>query len=127
MNPELQMKLVEVISGIQAGVAKASDFAVEQLPDIAHQYITYGRFLYSFEFIGGGFLGILSVGLLFFSIIKLQKAEFSKHPQFVAGVILSVILGFASIAATISSFASFALVWFAPKIYLIKSLAELLK
>jgi hypothetical protein len=42
MNNELQNKLAEVLGGIADGVSQAKDFAVDQLPDVAQQYIMFG-------------------------------------------------------------------------------------
>jgi hypothetical protein len=43
VNEQLQTKLVEIIVSIQAATRTAGDFAIEQLPDIAMQYVMYGR------------------------------------------------------------------------------------
>ena len=43
MKNELEPKLVEVIGQLQGAVMKASDFAIQQLPDVVQSYILYGR------------------------------------------------------------------------------------
>src|SRR5215212_5947911 len=43
MKPELQDKLVEIITSIQSAAGAAKDFTVAQLPDVAQSYIIYGR------------------------------------------------------------------------------------
>ena len=43
MKEELNSKLVEILTSIQTAAGKASDFALEQLPDIAQSYVLYGR------------------------------------------------------------------------------------
>ena len=43
MKEELNGKLVEILTSIQTAAGKASDFALEQLPDIAQSYVMYGR------------------------------------------------------------------------------------
>ena len=71
MNEQLQAKLVEILSGIQAAVKAAGDFALEQLPDIAYQYIAFGRAYYTFIIILAIF-GI-SIGWLIKEIAGLIK------------------------------------------------------
>lgn len=43
MKEELQSKLVEILGSIQTAAGKAGDFALAQLPDIAQSYVAYGR------------------------------------------------------------------------------------
>lgn len=43
MKEELQTKLVEILGSIQTAAGKAGDFALAQLPDIAQSYVAYGR------------------------------------------------------------------------------------
>ena len=43
MKDELQLKLTEILTAIQVGVSKTADFTLEQLPDIAQQYLLYGK------------------------------------------------------------------------------------
>lgn len=43
MNGQLQAKMVEILTTIQRGTETAGTFAMEQLPDIAQQYVLYGR------------------------------------------------------------------------------------
>lgn len=43
MNNELQSQLANILAAIQSTAAATSDFAMAQLPDIAQQYVMYGR------------------------------------------------------------------------------------
>jgi hypothetical protein len=43
MNEQLQVQMASILASIQEATGKASDFAMGQLPDIAQQYLTYGR------------------------------------------------------------------------------------
>jgi len=51
MKEQLQGKLVEILTSIQTTVGKASDFAMEQLPDIAMQYIHFKMTWYCVEIV----------------------------------------------------------------------------
>jgi len=80
MKDELNEKLVEILSSIQSAAGKASDFAVEQLPDIAQSYIAYGR-VYG--------TAMLFITLVFFLLclcglvtnIKKMKAKEAEDPE----------------------------------------------
>lgn len=43
MNSELQTQLASVLAAIQRATSASADFALTQLPDIAQQYVMYGR------------------------------------------------------------------------------------
>ena len=43
MNSELQTQLASVLAAIQRATSASADFALAQLPDIAQQYVMYGR------------------------------------------------------------------------------------
>lgn len=43
MNNELQTQLASILASIQSSMAASTDFAMAQLPDIAQQYVLYGR------------------------------------------------------------------------------------
>lgn len=124
MNEQLQVKLVEILSGIQSATKAAGDFAMEQLPDIAQQYVMYGR-VSSLLFIA---LWLITTGLLvylnfiFFRWMK-KEDEWEAAPLAVfsfGGALGSAIL-------LVLSLQSAALVWFAPKVWLLKALASLIK
>ena len=128
MNEELQSKLVEIIGSIQAGVSKAGDFAAEQLPDIATQYIVYGRITSVISVLAGvALLGSVGVAINYIKKeVKKDSYEMcegccvgSGAYAAVAGVIGSMTL-FCSVPQAI-------MVWFAPKVWLLKELASLIR
>jgi len=43
LNNELQTQLASILASIQSAMAASADFAMAQLPDIAQQYVLYGR------------------------------------------------------------------------------------
>ena len=43
MKEELQGKLVDILTSIQTAAGKASDFAMDELPGIAQEYVAFGR------------------------------------------------------------------------------------
>lgn len=42
MNQQLQAQLSQILAQIMVSVSDVKDFSVQQLPDIAQQYVTYG-------------------------------------------------------------------------------------
>lgn len=132
MKQELQDKLVDVISAIHSATGKASDFALEQLPEIAQQYVMYGR--------------VRSVVLvLLFSILAVASLKyahwayknpwnyssfsFDKDAKRSESNCLAIFIGMASgVASIISAVGSVnVLVWVAPKVWLLQALAGLVK
>ena len=43
MNSELQTQLASILAAIQRATSASADFALTHLPDIAQQYVMYGR------------------------------------------------------------------------------------
>ena len=140
MKEELQGKLVEILTSIHTAAGKASDFAMEQLPDVAQSYVMYGR-VSSLAFALAG-LAFVGLGCWLVCIIvqayKKYNEERSKRESIYGGpgepfgVAMSCGLG--SLGAFIVGAALFLsnaqaamLVWFAPKVWLLKEIASFLK
>jgi len=142
MKEELQTKLVEILGSIQTAAGKAGDFAMVQLPDIAQQYVVYGR-AYTLVLM----LGAMAIFCLGFYCVHLTKrkvaaadakyAEAMKQPNsyvsrshffewsdvgpfpFIPFVVGVTVFGI-NLSQTL-------LVWFAPKVWLLKEIADLIK
>lgn len=129
MKEELQSKLVEILTSIQTGVGKAADFAVEQLPDIAQQYITFGMV----SNVVGSLLALgFSVGLGWFSYWLFTtpkgKGKYGHiEPEYGAGGAFSVIGSTIAAMIFIVGLKETLLVLFAPKVWLLMELAKLVK
>jgi len=132
VKEELNNKLVEILSSIQSAAGKASDFALDQLPDIAQSYVMYGRAV-SVAYL---FVLLLVGGLLMkyahwayknpwnnsdYSWDKYKKRSDSNH----VAMFVPCFIGGCFFVAAILSFDY--LVWFAPKAWLLKELATLIK
>lgn len=129
MNEQLQSKLAEILTAIQNAAKPAGDFALEQLPDIAQQYLLYGRV--SSLIALALFLG-MAVGAAYAAQAFMRRAI--EAPR-LSGVELAYGIGCVTAAAAsvltaiifVSSISGALLVWFAPKVWLLKELASLLK
>ena len=129
MNDQLQSKLAEVIGAILNGVRTAGDFAMQQLPEIAQQYVLYGRAYLTFVFAAL----VAAAGVCAF--IALRYGFFGRQPdqcgmwadsRLIACVVGGIGAGlFGGVALLTSS--SLFLVWFAPKVWLLKELAGFMK
>jgi hypothetical protein len=120
MQEELQGKLVEILTQIQSTVGQAKDFTLQQLPDIAQSYIYYGMAINTMlVFIS---LVLLAIGLWFFKKGKFDA--YSGPDGSLWGALIFFIFGVTQFALHISEFL---LVWFAPKVWLLKEIAVLLK
>lgn len=125
MKQDLQNKLVEILTGIQTAVGKASDFALEQLPDIAMQYVAWGRvssaFYITLILVGAA----LSVTVFAWGLRECKRVPEALMPAIammasVAAMAMAIVPGLFSIPGLL-------LPWIAPKVWLIKEIAGLVK
>lgn len=131
MNEQLQAKMVEILASIQSASKAAGDFALEQLPDIAQSYVLYGRVQTLIGLVGG--LCVVIFGVFLARAVKNHiKASGGDlmDAEPVTCIFGSVASSMALIfgASTAFNYASAAaLVWLAPKVWLLKELASLVK
>lgn len=115
---------------MQTMVGKAGDFALEQLPDIAMQYVMYGRAMSLVYLIVG-----LVVAGAFLKYAHWAWKNPWNHCTYdrkqvrdegnIEAIFITTIVGAVIAMGTLLSFD--VLVWFAPKVWLIKEMAVLLK
>ena len=123
MKDLLQNKLVEILTGIQTSVGKVSDFALEQLPDIAMQYIKFKTMWYCIEIVLCTIAGVI----LYKWTKKLWKLgdEYGSELGFVA-FLTGTALCVCGIAI-ISNIYQLCMVTVAPKIWFIYQLVDMVK
>lgn len=135
MNEQLQSKLVEILAGIQAATKTAGDFAMEQLPDIAQQYVAYGRafatvnLILAVVFAAGSAFVALRFGYMNSTAVH-EKGHYAPgqwKDARVSASIFGTLFGLISLIWILAAAHSAALVWFAPKVWLLKELASLIK
>jgi len=122
MNEQLQSKLVEILSGIQSATKAAGDFAMEQLPDIAQSYLLYGRISLLLYVL----LGVALFGVACLALRAATRHDADEWTQVIGGVgsVFSAAFGLGLIGVNLSGAL---LVWMAPKVWLLKELANLIK
>lgn len=130
LQTELLSRADSIFESIANAVNKATTFAAEQIPDIAMQYVAYGRATTS---------AYIAIGLIVFIIgtwlfVRVGIMNSRKYPlthswddrrsgAVMAGIPMSVI-GSSMILKELNAFL---MVWFAPKIWLLTELAHLIK
>lgn len=121
VQEQLLSKTTEILSALQTGVEKTGAFAAEQLPDIALQFIAYGRVITVVSVLWWVALS----GVLAYMTYKLVTA-WDKEWQ----TPFALLTGGGSLACwggIAHNTGPMLMVWFAPKIYLITEIARLLK
>lgn len=120
MNDELSSKLAEILGAMQTAVGAAKDFTLAQLPDIAQSYVIYGRVWYLFL----AAIGVaIFIAIWVFAVRANNRADdFNKGLLIVVGGIVSVIPATLFIVSVKNAM----LVWFAPKVWLMIKLGELI-
>ena len=132
MKEELQLKLVEVIDAIQTTASKAGEFALTQLPQIAQEYVIYGRVKTAVLTL----LLLLLGGILLCAAVWAYKNPWNNSPYSTDRgqlrsdsnyVVIWLGTAFGTLFIVIAILSFDYLVWFAPKVWLIKELANLIR
>lgn len=116
MNDELKNKSVEILTQIQHAVQSGAELAGNQVPDIARQYVVYGM---AWNWAMALFFSV--VIMLFYRTIRVWKSNNPDLDSFQLMVCLTLLFVplFIYVRAAL-------LVTLAPKVWLIKEIAELI-
>lgn len=130
IQQEMLNRADSIMNAISSTVSKASNFAADQIPDIAMQFVTYGRVSLTAYLI----IAILTVLLGLWLVIGvgvMNKCKLADRdgdwsvPQCmlaIAGAVISII----GLMTFVTNFDKCMMVWFAPKLWLIQTIATLL-
>jgi hypothetical protein len=130
MKEELQRQLAQIIAAIHGQASSTGDFLIERLPSVAQQYIAYGRAQAVIDIIMP-VLGLLLAAWL----IKHERMHFGAPLDIKSkGALISVLintvaagLGTYSVIMFVNATHAAALVWSAPKVWLLRELANIIK
>lgn len=130
MKEELQRQLAQIIAAIHGQASSTGDFWVERLPSVAQQYIAYGRAQAIIDIVMP-VLGLLLAAWL----IKHERMHFGAPLDIKSkGALISVLintvaagLGTYSVIMFVNATHAAALVWSAPKVWLLRELANIIK
>ena len=123
MDSQLQAQVTTILTQIATSVGELKDYSVEQLPDIAQQYITYGIWSSSI-YVGISFVSLIICSILLNKVIR----NSNKWNAEVVGALGcgSSALGFISIFTFFDNLHKLILVTTAPKVWFILELKNLI-
>jgi len=132
LQTELLNKADVILGYVGNTVNAAVEFTKEQVPDIAYQFITFNRAYLSFIELASAV--VLGIGLwLVINVATRNTYGFAVekyrgwHDARTCALLFGGLLVFCSFLVFAINLKSFLLVWFAPKLFLIVSLSQLLK
>ena len=130
--PNLETLTVEsldqIMTWLKAGVETGGSFVAEQAPLIAQEIILFGRATHTFYMFVSLSALIVSIGLFRLVLKNIHKADDEPDAMVktVVGGVLGVIFGIGGFIATGEMARDFFLAWFAPRLYIIEYLSNLL-
>ena len=127
MQEQLLGQASSILQSVTDTVSKASTFAAEQLPDIAVQYVAYGRVSSTFLVLFGA-LGFVLLGWIIVSVCFKNKYDIrgTDNRGFIA-FISTMLIGIPSLILFAGNINTMFMSWVAPKVWLIKELVQLVK
>jgi len=134
MQQELLNRADAIFNSIGAAISKTSDLVMEggkavvdQLPDIAMQYITYGRAYNTWCILFGAALIVLVCMLTYKMFVSPKPIYEIPSGVYVISACITLISLCVGLITFLSHVSPFLMVWFAPKIWLIKEIANLVR
>jgi hypothetical protein len=132
LNEELLKRANTILESVSTAVGQAKDFTLEQLPDIAYQYISFSRAYVTFVVV----LSIVTFVSIQIATIKWAnrsckdnsydrgKWDDGQGIPYAMATSLSIVVCFPII---LNNLRELFMVWFAPKIFLIERIVTLVK
>lgn len=133
MNEELQKHAADLLLMLKSGIEKGTQLAGEKLPDLAYQYVLWGRAYVTIGFLTIGALTGFCLWVFYQNAVNNRwNLKEKYHPdEWSAGrVVLAIVTGIPGallFIATMDILSKFIMVWFAPKIWLLQEIAKVLK
>jgi hypothetical protein len=125
MKNVLVEKSLEIVNSIQSTVGKTAEYAQEQLPDIAQQYIAYGQ-IYQTTILSLALIASITLFILSWRSAKVRDraipgSVLSTTEFFmVSGTEFFMVSGFGSTIIALYNVSETIMVWTAPKVWLIR-------
>ena len=132
LQHELLSRADNIMASISSTVDKASSFAAEQVPDIAIQYVAYGRASLT-TYVG---IGLVLFIIALYLVLRVAIADSHKQQKTTsygwadgraAALMIGLPTGIVGAIVIGSNMSQFLMVWVAPKIWLIQEIVHLLK
>ena len=124
IQKELLARADSIFKSIAETVSAGVEFAKDQIPDIAYQYIVMERVYLSII----TFLGLLAIVFAFYLIIAgVFKDKFKLGEDALSLLLPALPIGIFGFVIFAVNLKSLIMVWFAPKIYIITNIIHLIK
>lgn len=127
MNPEIQKELLTWLTQIRETAEKGAGFVAEQAPLVAREAISYGRVAHLVAALA---IGICIAAVLYLALVKYWKTAWEATDD-APVIMLNIVVALFTIPFIFEGFVPQArlalLAWFAPRIYIIEWLSELVK
>lgn len=126
MQEQLLGQASNILKSVTETVSKATDFAAAQVPDIALQYVAYGR-------ASSTLTVLLSLAALVFVFWVLTNVCFKNRYKIdpdgraFGGFLTLLFVGTPALVIFATNINQMIMVWLAPKVWLIKELVNLVK
>lgn len=127
---QLAIKATEILTQVQEAVKTGAHFTMEQLPDIAQQYVAFGRVMSVVAMFFFVVAAVIMYTGITFTLKEANKSDTEAREglMFVAVFVVIVAAIYALVYTSCScGLKSDIMVWVAPKVWLIKELAEMVK
>jgi hypothetical protein len=120
-----------IMDSMARTVEKASSFAAEQVPDIALQYVAYGRASLTAYVV----LSLMLLGIAFYLGVRIALMNSRGYPEDSyswddrrqGAMMVSIPTAVLGVGVFLHNMNSFIMVWIAPKIWLMNEIALLVK
>jgi len=119
----LQKNAADLLLMLKDGIEKGTQVAGEQLPDLAYQYVMYGRVTLTFGVLCG--IAMLAFTVYYANRIA-KRAEDEGQDHVLVWIAAAISLTIFGVPTTVA-LPEFFMVWFAPKIWLLQEIAKVLK
>lgn len=123
MNEETKKLLHDYLTKILEGAERGADFVMEQAPEVAKEIVAYGRAVETAYVVGFLLAVLIPIAIAPWAIRKLRQID-NEAAGFAAFLMIPALLGTLSLFQCLSEFMK---VWFAPRLYLIEYIKDLVK
>ena len=125
MNEQVQAYVIKLLEQVVAGVSSTAAFLTQELPQFVQEYLLF----YTFWYWGMVFFGVCLFSATTYVAYKLNKmAQKERDDDYNIGAVVVVLMGYIATAIILSHNVYWAFMTvLAPKVFLIKSLMNLVK
>lgn len=127
MQEQLLGQASSILKSVTETVSKATDFAAAQVPDIALQYVAYGRASATITVLLALACIILSAWILAQVCFNNKYNIRESDARVFTGFLSLLFIGVPSIVVFCHNLNDMIMVWMAPKVWLIRELVDLVK